>query len=126
MTNVPFLPLFHLTGGVHNNASVRRRFSNLTVCVCLASGQIPSKALLRLRTLLAPSIILRLTLSPTTAGDQGPVRSAGEQRGISVMKAGPLSLLLPPLLLLLLWPVLGQANALRVTQWDKKLPGKRG
>lgn len=41
------------------------------------------------------------------------------------MKAGAFSLLLPPLLLLLLWPVLGQANPLRVDQWDKKLPGKR-
>ena len=25
---------------------------------------------------------------------------------------------------LLLWPVLGQANPLRVDQWDKKLTGK--
>jgi len=33
-------------------------------------------------------------------------------------------LLLRPLLISLLWPVLGQANPLRVDQWDKKLTGK--
>lgn len=65
----------------------------------------------------APSLI---------TGNQAPERSAGEKRRSSRSSGSRSRSSMKGVVavFLLLWPVLGQANPLRVDQWDKKLTGK--